>query len=218
MDELLGGVHVLACKLLKRRWSVSTSRARHARAQALQPRYHYVRSLSAARARSVGTTLKEITMVQDTTRTTGSTTTTSGFAGSGATNKGARITGTSHLDDHSGPGPEIMAASSFEGETVVNNQGDTVGEIEEIMLDVRSGRIAYAVMSVGGFLGIGEKYFAIPWRAFTMDTDNHRFILDVDKQRLENAPGFDKDHWPAMADQAWATQVHTYYSTRPYWE
>ncbi len=158
-------------------------------------------------------------MVQETrTGTIGSTTTTSGFAGSAATKEGARITGTSHLDDHSGPGPEIMAASSFEGETVVNNQGETIGEIEEIMLDVRAGRIAYAVLSVGGFLGIGEKYFAIPWRAFTMDTDNHRFILDVDKQRLENAPGFDKDHWPSMADQAWATQVHTYYSTRPYWE
>ena len=76
----------------------------------------------------------------------------------------------------------------------------------------------FAVLSVGGFLGIGEKYFAVPWRAFTMDTDNHRFILDVDKQRLENAPGFDKDHWPSMADQSWAMQVHSYYSTRPYWE
>src|SRR5215216_1679626 len=158
-------------------------------------------------------------MVQETrTGTIGSTTTSSGFAGSAATKEGARITGTSHVDDHSGPGPEIMAASSFEGETVVNNQGDTVGEIEEVMLDVRAGRIAYAVLSVGGFLGIGEKYFAIPWRAFTMDTDNHSFILDVDKQRLENAPGFDKDHWPSMADQSWATQVHSYYSTRPYWE
>ena len=160
-------------------------------------------------------------MVQDTKMgsTTGTTTTstTSGLTGS-ASREGARIVGTNHLDDHSGPGPEIMAASSFEGENVVNNQGETVGEIEEIMLDVRSGRIAYAVMSVGGFLGIGEKYFAVPWRAFTMDTDNHRFILDVDKERLNNAPGFDKDHWPSMGDQSWAMQVHTYYSTRPYWE
>lgn len=132
--------------------------------------------------------------------------------------EGARIKGSKHLHDHSGPGPEIMAASSFEGETVVNGQGETIGEIEEIMLDVRSGRIAYAVLAVGGFLGMGEKYFAVPWNAFTMDTDNHRFILDVDKERLKNAPGFDKDHWPSMADQTWAVQVHTYYSTRPYWE
>ena len=141
-----------------------------------------------------------------------------GLAGSPAPDAGARIAGTKHLDDHSGPGPEIMAASSFEGETVVNPKGETIGEIEEIMLDVRTGRIAYAVMSVGGFLGMGDKYFAVPWRAFTMDTDRHQFILDVDKQRLENAPGFDKDHWPSMADETWAVHLHTYYSTRPYWE
>lgn len=140
------------------------------------------------------------------------------FAGNPARTEGARITGTKHLDDHSGPGPEIMAASSFEGETVVNTQGETLGEIEEVMLDVRGGRIAYAVMSAGGFLGIGEKYFAVPWSAFTMDTDQKAFILDVDKQRLMNAPGFDKDHWPAMGDQSWAGQVHRYYGVRGYWE
>ena len=157
-------------------------------------------------------------MAQDTRSgpMTGSTANT--LAGSPAIDQGARIAGTDPLRDRSGPGPEIMAASSFEGETVVNAQGETVGEIEDIMLDVRAGRIAYAVMSVGGFLGIGEKYFAIPWHAFTMDTDNHRFILDVDKERLKNAPGFDKDRWPSMADPRWANEVHAYYGTRAYWE
>ena len=140
------------------------------------------------------------------------------LAGSAASTEGARITGTNHVNDHSGPGPEIMAASSFEGETVVDAQGENIGEIEEIMLDVRSGRIAYAVMSVGGFLGIGEKYFAVPWHALTMDTDNHRFILDIDKERLRNAPGFDKEHWPTMADPRWAGDLHAYYGSRPYWE
>lgn len=148
----------------------------------------------------------------------GPTLTGTGLAGSPAAPAGARIKGSNHHADHSGPGPEIMAASSFEGETVVNPQGETVGEIEEIMLDVRSGRIAYAVLAVGGFLGIGEKYFAVPWHAFTMDTDNHQFVLDVDKDRLKNAPGFDRDHWPAMADARWAGEVHGYYGTRPYWE
>jgi sporulation protein YlmC with PRC-barrel domain len=154
-------------------------------------------------------------MAQPTTAP-GTTTGVGEFAGS--TNEGARITGTSHLDDHSGPGPEVMAASDFEGEDVVNHQGDNIGEIEEIMLDVRSGRIAYAVLACGGFLGIGEKYFAIPWRALTLDTDRKVFILDVDKQRLENAPGFDRDHWPAMADPQWASRVHSYYGAQPYWE
>jgi uncharacterized protein YrrD len=111
-----------------------------------------------------------------------------------------------------------MAASSFEGETVLNHQGDTLGEIEEIMLDIRSGRIAYAVLAVGGFLGMGEKYFAIPWRALTLDTDRKCFLLDVDKDTLENAPGFDKEHWPTMADETWAGDIHRYYGTAPYWK
>ena len=86
------------------------------------------------------------------------------------------------------------------------------------MLDVRSGRIAYAVLEASGFLGIGEKFFAIPWRALTLDTDEKAFILDVDKERLKNAPGFDKNHWPSMADRTWASEVHSYHGTRPYWE
>jgi len=145
-----------------------------------------------------------------------------GFAGSaapsGEAEAGACIAGSTHLQDRSGPGPEIMAASSFEGETVVNGQGETLGEIEEIMLDVRSGRIAYAVMSVGGFLGIGEKYFAIPWNALVLDTDHKRFVLDVDKDRLQNAPGFDRNQWPSMADPQWAGDLHNFYGTPPYWE
>jgi len=92
-----------------------------------------------------------------------------------------------------------------------------VGEIKHIMLDVPSGRIAYAVIAVGGFLGIGEKSFAVPWTALTLDTDNKCFRLDVSKARLSKAEGFDKDHWPTMADESWARDLHTYYNARPYW-
>lgn len=128
-----------------------------------------------------------------------------------------RITGYGD-DDLSGPGPRLMTASTLEGDKVVNRQGEDLGEIDEIMLDVPSGRIAYAVMASGGFLGIGNKLFAIPWSALTLDTDNKCFVLDVDKQRMESAPGFDKDNWPAMADHEFGSQVHTYYGARPYWE
>jgi len=110
-----------------------------------------------------------------------------------------------------------MAADTLEGDTVVNRQGETLGEIEHIMLDVPRGRVAYAVLSFGGILGIGDKLFAIPWSAFTLDAGNHNFILDVPEQRLKDAPGFDKDHWPAMADETWASEVHSYYHARPYW-
>lgn len=134
-----------------------------------------------------------------------------------ATGGSAGIVG-SENDVRSGPGPEVMAASTLEGNDVVNNQGEDLGNIKEIMLDVMGGRIAYAVLSSGGFLGMGDKLFAIPWGALTLDTDRHCFILDVDKEHLKNAPGFDKDHWPSMADTTWATEVHTFYGQRNYWE
>ena len=99
-----------------------------------------------------------------------------------------------------GPGPEVMAADTLEGDRVVNAAGETLGKIRDIMIDVPSGRVAYAVLSVGGLAGIGDKLFAIPWAALILDADNHCFVLNVDKEKLKNAPGFDKDHWPSMAD------------------
>jgi len=83
---------------------------------------------------------------------------------------------------------------------------------------MRSGRVGYAVLSFGGFLGMGEKLFGVPWNALKLDTQNKRFVLDVTKDRLEDAPGFDKDHWPDMADQSWAQGIHSYYGTEPYAE
>ena len=111
-----------------------------------------------------------------------------------------------------------MLATTLQGNEVINLEGDKLGTIDEIMLDVPMGRIAYAVLSSGGFLGVGDKLFAIPWNALTLDTDNKCFLLDVSKERLEKAPGFDKDHWPSLADQTWAASVHMYYLTQPYWE
>jgi sporulation protein YlmC with PRC-barrel domain len=120
-------------------------------------------------------------------------------------------------DYSEGPGPEIMAASTLEGNSVVNGQGVDLGTIKEIMIDVPNGSVAYAVLSFGGLLGLGDKLYAIPWAALTLDTDNKCFILDIDAERLEAAPGFDKDHWPAMADRRWANEVHTYYGQRNDW-
>ena len=117
-----------------------------------------------------------------------------------------------------GPGPDVMDAASLTGDHVVNAAGEHLGRIEAIMLDVRSGRIAYAVLSFGGFLGIHDKLFAIPWSALTLDAVHKRFVLDVAKERLEEAPGFDKAHWPSMADPAWAAEIHAYYETDPYWD
>jgi hypothetical protein len=81
------------------------------------------------------------------------------------------------------------------------------------MLDMRTGQVAYAVMSSGGVFTIGQKLFAVPFKALKLDTANHRFTLDMPKERVENAPGFDTDNWPNMADQQWSDQIHGYYGT-----
>jgi len=118
--------------------------------------------------------------------------------------------------NHQGPGPALMGADTLIGNSVYNQKDEDLGNIKEIMLDVRTGRICYAVLSFGGFLSMGEKLFAVPWGALTLDTENKRFVLNVEKDRLADAPGFDKDKWPNMADQSWANDIHTYYGTKPY--
>src|SRR5437868_10841088 len=102
----------------------------------------------------------------------------------------------------------VMSAGTLAGDRVRNAAGEDLGKIEEIMLDVPTGRVAYAVLSFGGFLGMGNKLFAVPWNALTLDEQEHQFILDVDKQVLENAPGFDKDNWPEIADPNWGSQIY----------
>lgn len=114
-----------------------------------------------------------------------------------------------------GPGPQVMGANTLVGNDVYNRKNEDLGDIKEIMLDMSTGRVGYAVLSFGGFLNMGEKLFAVPWEALTLDTDNKRFVLDVEKNQLENAPGFDKDDWPDMADPTWAKGIHAYYGTKP---
>ncbi|MGH7231907.1 MAG: PRC-barrel domain-containing protein [Nitrospiraceae bacterium] len=115
-------------------------------------------------------------------------------------------------------GRNIFSASSLNGVAVRNAAGEDLGEIKDLVLDVESGRLAYAVLSFGGFLGLGDKYFAIPWSALSLSRDDQIFILDVPREKLENAPGFDKDNWPDMAETQWETVIHSYYGYRPYWD
>lgn len=118
-----------------------------------------------------------------------------------------------YTHDNGGPGPELMGADTLIGNDVSNRNGESLGDIKELMIDMSSGQIAYAVMSFGGFLGMGDKLFAVPWQALVLDTVNKRFTLGVSKEALKDAPGFDKDHWPSMADKTWAGGVHKFYGT-----
>jgi sporulation protein YlmC with PRC-barrel domain len=112
-----------------------------------------------------------------------------------------------------GPGPHIMAADTLTGEDVRSESGESLGKVTHIMLDITHGTIAYAVLSFGSFLGLGEKLFAIPWSSFALDVENRWLVLNVDKQRLKKAPGFNKDQWPSMANPAWAAEVDGYYGS-----
>lgn len=123
-----------------------------------------------------------------------------------------------YWDTKQGPGPRLMGASTLTGEDVRNFKDEKLGDIKEIMIDVPTGRVAYAVLSVGGLLGLGDKLFAIPWSALELDTENKCFRIEAEKELFKNAPGFDKDAWPTMADETWARGVHVYYGAVPYWE
>lgn len=111
-----------------------------------------------------------------------------------------------------------VKASSIIGTDVVNPKGDNLGDVKEVVIDPHTGRVAYAVVSFGGFLSMGEKLFAIPFSALDYDAEKNEYVLDVSKERLEAAPGFDADHWPAMSDEKWNRDVYKYYQRPPYWE
>ena len=111
-----------------------------------------------------------------------------------------------------------VKASSIIGSDVCNPKGDNLGEIKEVVIDPGTGRVAYAVVSFGGFLGMGTKLFAIPFSAFEYDADENEYVLDIAKDRLEAAPGFDADNWPAMSEEKWNRDVYKYYERTPYWE
>lgn len=131
-----------------------------------------------------------------------------------ASGSGAQIVGAGRGE---GPGPDVMAAATLDSTKVVSLDGEDVGKISDIMLDVRSGRIAYAVLSEGGFLGMGSTLHAIPWNALTLDTDAKCFHVSIAAQQIKDDPGFDKNNWPAMADASWGRTVHQYYHRNPYW-
>lgn len=114
--------------------------------------------------------------------------------------------------------PRALPASMIAGAPVVNTDGDELGHLAELVVEMASGRIAYAVLSHGGLLGIGDKLFAVPWAALRPDPENERFVLGVTRDVLEQAPGFDKDNWPDMADRDFHDGLHDHYGvSQPAW-
>jgi len=114
--------------------------------------------------------------------------------------------------------PATVSASKIIGEGVINRQNEDIGKIHELVIDTDSGLVAYAVLSFGGFLGMGNKLFAIPWKALELSPTEMKLILNVDKEKLKNAPGFDKENWPDFADRSYGKTIHNYYGYDTYWE
>lgn len=108
----------------------------------------------------------------------------------------------------------IVNADEVIGVDVQNSQNESLGKVEAIMLDKLSGQVAYVVLSYGGFLGMGDKLFALPWDIFSYDGSDDCFRIPLDKETLKNSPGFDKDHWPDMSNTTWRNSINTYYGSR----
>lgn len=108
-----------------------------------------------------------------------------------------------------------LSATTMIGDSVVNPKGENLGKIEDFIIDPSRAHVDYAVLSFGGFLGMGDKLFAVPLEALKLSREEKRFILDVEKERLKNAPGFDKNKWPDTSDRAFGTKVYSYYGFTP---
>lgn len=106
----------------------------------------------------------------------------------------------------------IVKANSVIGVKVKSKGNENLGKIEEIMIDKLSGDVHYVVLSFGGILGMGEKLFALPWRSISYSPADSSFIINIDKDTLKNAPGFDKNDWPDMADPLWEQTIKAYYN------
>lgn len=114
--------------------------------------------------------------------------------------------------------PLVLSTSTLSGDTVRNPQGEDLGHVKDFMIDLDSGSIAYAVLSFGGFLGMGDKLFAVPFEALTVDTERECFVLDINKERLKDAPGFNKDNWPSSPNRDFINQVYTHYGYDPFYD
>lgn len=111
----------------------------------------------------------------------------------------------------------LIASDKVEGTPVYRSNGDRVGTIERVMLEKRGGKIAYAVMTFGGFLGIGDDYYPVPWSLLTYDEDLGGYKADISDAQLRNAPKFRSDEAWAYGDRGREGEMFTYYGVTPYW-
>jgi hypothetical protein len=114
------------------------------------------------------------------------------------------------------PDHRLISSEDVEGTNVYGLAGDTaIGEIDHLLIDKVSGRVAYAVMSFGGFLGLGHSHYPIPWSALKYDTARDGYATNITERQLKDAPAFSDDSW---TDRSWETQTHKHYGAPTYWD
>jgi sporulation protein YlmC with PRC-barrel domain len=116
-------------------------------------------------------------------------------------------------DSHAKGNYTVGVKASILGANVVNAAKEDLGTIEDVIIDTRTSVVAYAILSFGGFLGVGDKHFAIPWRVLDFHAVEGYAVLNLEKERLENAPGFKAGEWPDMGDVEWSCRVDRHYGT-----
>jgi hypothetical protein len=111
----------------------------------------------------------------------------------------------------------LIASDKVQGTSVYNAEGETLGAIHDVMIDKLSGKVAYAIMSFGGFLGMGNQYHPLPWSVLKYNTNLGGYVVHLDKRQLEGGPAYDVDEEPAWGDRAYESKIHDYYGVGPYW-
>ena len=122
-----------------------------------------------------------------------------------------KASGMTESDLRSSETIKLIGSDKVEGTHVYNKQGEHLGQIEKVMIDKYSGKVAYAVMSFGGFLGLGEEHYPLPWEALDYDVGADGYVVDLDKRKLEGAPSFTRGSDPAWHDPAYNREIYGYY-------
>ena len=125
----------------------------------------------------------------------------------------SNITGVNRQDPRANTPVKRLTATSIIGDRVENPNGKNLGKIQNLMVNLQSGNVEYAVIEFGGFLGVGEKLFAIPFTELKVDEDAEAFVLNRDQEYLKDSPGFDASHWPDTNDHSYFDSVNSYYET-----
>ena len=106
----------------------------------------------------------------------------------------------------------LVPVSRVKGQTVYNREGDKLGKVEDVAIEKASGRVAYAILSFGGLLGMGERHYPVPWKLLDYDTDKRGYVIPCDKAVLENAPSFEPDDLSGWEDAHFSDNLYAYYS------